>query len=246
MTSRVENTSRIEFRSANELVLQTGQYTISNLVDKVIEIQKTIYEPDLVEPRTIFEHILNNWPNLCLFALVDNKIVGHLIAHSWHTNSYPPRLNSVDDILGIASTHENTIPEILFIHDLTIHPEKKNQGLGSRLYNSFQEQITNLALKPEQHHQRQEQLPNTIPNTIPSIIPSINLCLVSVQGSSTFWKKQGFYTQTNICPPPHINTNTNSLISNSNLELENIQIHDVLGSYGCNTAIFMTKIINLT
>ncbi len=100
-------------------------YLTENDIDQVLEIQKLVYNKDLLESKETFLSMINNYPSGCLCLRDENKLLGYFITHPENINNLPPSLN-----LNIHSNNENNI---YYFHDLAVHPSARNLRIGSTL-----------------------------------------------------------------------------------------------------------------
>jgi predicted N-acetyltransferase YhbS len=68
-------------------------------------------------------------PATCFVALHHGEVVGYLLALPWQW-AQPPALNA--EIDGLPPT-----PDCLYLHDLAVSPQARNQGVGRALIDTF-------------------------------------------------------------------------------------------------------------
>jgi ribosomal protein S18 acetylase RimI-like enzyme len=89
-----------------------------------LAIQGQAYPPFLVEDADAFASRMDVAASFCLAAVLDDVVVGYLLAHGW-PRQQPPSLGAV---LG-----RDAPSEVLFIHDLAIAPAGRGLELGRLL-----------------------------------------------------------------------------------------------------------------
>jgi len=97
-------------------------------------------------------------PTTCFVAWHHGEVVGYLLALPWQL-AQPPALNAEIAHLPVA-------PDCLYLHDLAVSPQARNQGVGRALIDTFFECL------------RQSGLPQA--------------SLVAVQNAAPYWQRFGF------------------------------------------------------
>lgn len=99
----------------------------------ILEIQKMCYHPGMRESFEVFDSIVvHGWSYVAIdtaLAAASEKIIGYLVAHPWHTLTYPPRLHALLD--------PPTAVVCMFLHDVAVHPEHRHRGLAHALFRTF-------------------------------------------------------------------------------------------------------------
>ncbi|ANC54586.1 GCN5 family acetyltransferase [Brevundimonas sp. GW460-12-10-14-LB2] len=118
--------------------------------------------PDHFEDRACFENRLALYPRGCfVLADGDEPARGYLIAYPWKAESAPP-LNTV--IEGLPAQ-----PDLIYLHDLALHPEARGGGVTGAIVERLAEQATEDGW------------------------PAI--ALVAVNDAVGFWSRHGFVEQ---------------------------------------------------
>lgn len=100
-------------------------------VDDVLQIQRSSYSDELIEDKKIFETIINCG---CSYLAVntDGEAVGYLLTHSIEDICVPPSLHDIETLTFDASSRE-----YWHIHDMTVIPKYRNQGIAKAMLNMF-------------------------------------------------------------------------------------------------------------
>ncbi|MBB5772765.1 ribosomal protein S18 acetylase RimI-like enzyme [Brevundimonas vesicularis] len=130
-------------------------------IDAVVEVARLSF-PDHFEDRACFQNRLALYPRGC-FVLEggDGAARGYLIAYPWKAESAPP-LNTV--IEGLPAE-----PDLIYLHDLALHPEARGGGVTGAIVERLAEQATEDGW------------------------PAI--ALVAVNDAVGFWSRHGFVEQ---------------------------------------------------
>ena len=130
-------------------------------IDAVVEVARLSF-PDHFEDRACFQNRLALYPRGC-FVLAESEGAarGYLIAYPWKAESAPP-LNTV--IEGLPAE-----PDLIYLHDLALHPEARGGGVTSAIVERLAEQATEDGW------------------------PAI--ALVAVNDAVRFWSRHGFAEQ---------------------------------------------------
>jgi GNAT superfamily N-acetyltransferase len=101
-------------------------------IDAVVEVARLSF-PDHFEDRACFQNRLALYPRGC-FVLADGDAPakGYLIAYPWRADSAPP-LNTV--IEGLPAD-----PELIYLHDLALHPQARGGGVTGAVVERLAEQ----------------------------------------------------------------------------------------------------------
>lgn len=103
-------------------------------IDAVVEVARLSF-PDHFEDRACFQNRLALYPRGC-FVLAESEGAarGYLIAYPWKAESAPP-LNTV--IEGLPAQ-----PDLIYLHDLALHPEARGGGVTGAIVERLAEQAT--------------------------------------------------------------------------------------------------------
>ena len=103
-------------------------------IDAVVEVARLSF-PDHFEDRACFQNRLALYPRGC-FVLAEREGAarGYLIAYPWKAESAPP-LNTV--IEGLPAQ-----PDLIYLHDLALHPEARGGGVTGAIVERLAEQAT--------------------------------------------------------------------------------------------------------
>jgi ribosomal protein S18 acetylase RimI-like enzyme len=143
--------------------------TITDL-PAVCKIQQCCYDPCYWEKYDIFAKKIALFPSGCFVAFDNNLCGGYIFSHPWFKN-YPVPLDCPIESLPTAN-------DIYYLHDLSIDPKNRGNGIGEKLIN----EVIKTA----------------------RAIGAINMQLVSVQQSQNYWKKFGFIILENLYPKSDI------------------------------------------
>ena len=103
-------------------------------IDAVVEVARLSF-PDHFEDRACFQNRLALYPRGCfVLAEGDAAARGYLIAYPWKAESAPP-LNTV--IEGLPPQ-----PDLIYLHDLALHPEARGGGVTGAIVERLAEQAT--------------------------------------------------------------------------------------------------------
>ncbi len=130
-------------------------------IDAVLEVARLSF-PDHFEDRACFQNRLALYPRGC-FVLAESEGAarGYLIAYPWKAESAPP-LNTV--IEGLPPQ-----PDLIYLHDLALHPEARGGGVTGAIVERLAEQA--------------------MEDGWPAI------ALVAVNDAVGFWSRHGFVEQ---------------------------------------------------
>ena len=130
-------------------------------IDAVVEVARLSF-PDHFEDRACFQNRLALYPRGCfVLGEGDGAARGYLIAYPWKAESAPP-LNMV--IEGLPAQ-----PDLIYLHDLALHPEARGGGVTGAIVERLAEQATEDGW------------------------PAI--ALVAVNDAVGFWSRHGFVEQ---------------------------------------------------
>ena len=132
-------------------------------VNQVLELQELAYAENYLESAESFTVKIAAGPETCFGAWFDGRLVGYLVAVPLDR----------DEPLSLNSTHIQPTPmaeaQVLYIHDLAIHPERRKTGLGDVLLVHLYESAIRYGIEA--------------------------YSLVAVQNSSGYWAQRGFTPQ---------------------------------------------------
>lgn len=105
-------------------------------VDDMLRIQRSSYSDELIEDKKIFEAILK-CSSSYVAALNDGEgeVVAYLLTHGIEDISVPPTLHQS---FGMGEGH------LWHIHDMTVMPEYRKQGIAKALLNAFFTDFTDI------------------------------------------------------------------------------------------------------
>ncbi|HET6537886.1 MAG TPA: GNAT family N-acetyltransferase [Sphingopyxis sp.] len=127
-------------------------------LDGVVDVARTAF-PDHFEDRACFAERLELYPQGCFVLERDaRKIAGYLIIYPWLASSAPP--------LNILIGSLPASPQLLYLHDLAIHPSARGLGLTNSIIHQIAEQAKGEGWE--------------------------KIALVAVNEAAAFWGKQGF------------------------------------------------------
>lgn len=125
-------------------------------LDGVVAVARIAF-PDHFEEYACFAERLALYPPGC-FVLDAGQVAGYLIAYPWRSASAPP-LNTVIGALPQGA-------DVLYLHDLALHPDSRGQGATSAI-------VDRLAVQA-----RADGWPA--------------IALVAVNDATAFWERMGF------------------------------------------------------
>lgn len=123
-------------------------------IDGVIAIAEHVF-PDFFEETACFEERFTLSPTSC-FVLVteEEEVKGYMVAYPWTYGNIPP----LNQKLGVLPEQK----DVLYIHDLALHPEVMGKGKSKEII----------------HHVQREAM--------------AHIALVAVNESTDFWHNFGF------------------------------------------------------
>lgn len=101
-------------------------------LDGVVRIARLAF-PDHFEDRSCFAERLELYPRGCFTLDMAGEVAGYLIAYPWTTGSAPP-LNSLIHALPQDA-------DLIYLHDLALHPEARGHGLTSPMISRLAAQV---------------------------------------------------------------------------------------------------------
>lgn len=93
-------------------------------------VQHAAFGEGFIEPMSKFEYILNQYDEAAFVALVEDEIVGYMLA-------YPSLAEQPDYDTRICQV--NGDEPCLYIHDLCLHPDVHGKGVARALFGTMQE-----------------------------------------------------------------------------------------------------------
>lgn len=131
-------------------------------LEAVVEIARLSF-PDHFEDRACFQNRLALYPRGCfVLAAAEGAVRGYLIAYPWRADAAPP-LNTVIEGLPAEA-------EVIYLHDLALHPEGRGGGATTEIVERLAEQAAEDGW------------------------PAI--ALVAVNDAARFWARHGFEVRT--------------------------------------------------
>jgi GNAT superfamily N-acetyltransferase len=92
------------------------------------EIQLVAFGAGFVEPMAKFVHILNQYDQAAFVALLEDKIVGYMLA-------YPSKAEQPD--FDTRACQISGDEECVYIHDLCLHPDVHGKGVARQLFSAM-------------------------------------------------------------------------------------------------------------
>jgi GNAT superfamily N-acetyltransferase len=126
-------------------------------LDGVVRVARLAF-PDHFEDRASFAERLELYPRGCFTLEIAGEVAGYLIAYPWKAGSAPP-LNSLIHALPPDA-------DVLYLHDLALHPDARGGGLTSAIVERLAEQARDDGWS--------------------------KIALVAVNHAAGFWSKMGF------------------------------------------------------
>lgn len=135
-----------------------------NELPYLIEVQKKTFTSDLCESLAVFKNRFDRFGQFFRVATIDDQIVGYIICFPYELGEIPKNNAPFEANLKR--------PDCFYIHDVTLIPEARGQGLAQLLIESAFNQAKDLGFT--------------------------KVSLVSVGQSGNYWDKLGFikYPQT--------------------------------------------------
>jgi len=130
----------------------------------ILQIQELAYTkiaPETIETLQSKEKIS---PNTCWVIELEGNVAGYLLAHPWSSRKPLPLDFEIKSIPHNADT--------LYIHDLALHPDVQQSGIGSKCIDFALQEAQKQGFK--------------------------KTALISVQDSSSFWEKAGYQIVSNL------------------------------------------------
>lgn len=103
-------------------------------IDAVVEVARLSF-PDHFEDRACFQNRLALYPRGCfVLAKSEGAARGYLIAYPWKAESAPPLNTAIE---GLPAQ-----PDLIYLHDLALHPEARGGGVTGAIVERLAEQAT--------------------------------------------------------------------------------------------------------
>lgn len=135
----------------------------------LLAIQALCYPPELVESADVFEAIVARGHSFVAVNTHRARVLGFCIAHRWPAAGPLPCLHTAERIAEPRAANGDA----LFIHDLSVHPEARQSGIGRALVRH----VVAYAAR-----------------ALPDAVTVVRL--VAVQGSAYyFWSRHGFQAE---------------------------------------------------
>lgn len=106
---------------------------------KIAVIQAACYSADFVEDSKAFAAKLNASPHTCWLARQGQHSIGYLV-------SVPVRMDTLPT-LNATSFEMASDANLLYLHDLAIHPNFRASGAGRQLIQQLKQQAAHLGFK---------------------------------------------------------------------------------------------------
>lgn len=127
-------------------------------IREILHIQASCYQPDFLEAAQAFASKLQASPHTCWLACIEQQVAAYLVSVPVDRYTFPA-LNSADFCLSPS-------PELLYWHDMAVHPDFRSGGIAARLAGYALQQAKLMGFK--------------------------QVGLIAVQDSSRYWHKHGF------------------------------------------------------
>ena len=127
-------------------------------VHDILRIQASCYQPDFLEAEQAFASKLQASPHTCWLVSVEQQIAAYLVSIPVDRHTFPA--------LDAAVFHLSKSPELLYWHDMAVHPDFRSSGIAAQLASYALQQARVLGFK--------------------------QAGLIAVQDSSRYWTKHGF------------------------------------------------------
>lgn len=127
-------------------------------ISEILHIQASCYQPDFLEAAQAFATKLQASPHTCWLACIEQQVAAYLVSVPVDRYTFPA-LNAANFCLSPS-------PELLYWHDMAVHPDFRGSGIAEKLANHALQQAKHLGFK--------------------------RVGLIAVQDSSRYWHKHGF------------------------------------------------------
>lgn len=139
----------------SEFIIRTAQ---PDDVYEILRIQACCYQPDFLENEAAFASKIQASPHTCWLLASGSRIAAYLVSIPVDRHTFPA-LNATK--LQLSET-----PELLYWHDMAVHPDYRGDGIAARLAAYALQQAQQLGFR--------------------------QVGLIAVQDSSTYWQRHGF------------------------------------------------------
>lgn len=127
-------------------------------ISQILRIQARCYQPDFLEAAQAFASKIQASPQTCWLVHRGQHIAAYLVSVPVDRHTFPA--------LDAATFQLSPSPELLYWHDMAVHPDFRGDGIAARLASHALQQAKQLGFK--------------------------QLGLIAVQDSSSYWHKHGF------------------------------------------------------
>jgi GNAT superfamily N-acetyltransferase len=95
----------------------------------VLVVQEDCYARGLLEGEETFACKLHLFPEGCLGAFEDGRLVAYVFSHPWSSGEFVPLHTSLDSLPETA--------DCVYIHDLAVLPSWRRRGIADRLLSTL-------------------------------------------------------------------------------------------------------------
>ncbi len=127
-------------------------------ITKILHIQASCYQPDFLEAADAFASKIQASPNTCWLACIEQQVAAYLVSVPVDRYTFPA--------LNAAAFQLSQAPELLYWHDMAVHPDYRGDGVAAKLASHALQQAQQLGFT--------------------------QVGLIAVQDSSHYWQKHGF------------------------------------------------------
>jgi len=99
-------------------------------ISGMMAVEQAGFPSEFHEPEEMFLDIVQNAMDTCHVAVMDQTIIGYLMAH--------PSEEDRDDY--VAGFHLVNDTDVMFLHDLCVHPKAQALGVGRALFDRLKQQ----------------------------------------------------------------------------------------------------------
>lgn len=125
---------------------------------EILRIQASCYQPEFLEAKQAFASKLQASPHTCWLMCMQQQVAAYLVSIPVDRHTFPA--------MDAPAFKLSPAPELLYWHDLAVHPDFRSGGIAAQLANYALQQGRLLGFK--------------------------RVGLIAVQDSSTYWQKHGF------------------------------------------------------
>lgn len=127
-------------------------------VPDILRIQAHCYQPDFLEAEQAFASKLQASPHTCWLVSREQQVAAYLVSIPVDRHTFPA-LDAADFCLSPS-------PELLYWHDMAVHPDSRGDGVAATLARYALQQA--------------------------KLLDFYQVGLIAVQDSSSYWHKHGF------------------------------------------------------